>query len=339
MTNQEEYLKNEWFQRWVASENDLEAEQYWEEWMKLNPDQAADLIESRNMVRTMSFENHTVSAEQVDASWNEVRTSIYDGYLSTFFGNGFRVAATLAFLVASLMVFQHLSSEEDLFSLQEESSRYIVKYAEKGTKLTVQLSDGSKIKLNGGSKLVYPEVFCRNSREVELTGEGYFIVAHDKDRPFIVKTGGINTTVLGTKFAVNARNLNKVQVALVSGKVKVENTETDKNDSKCTSLFLEPGMKAVYSENCLYKTKIDKLMDLGWKDGIIAFDNSNMDEVVNRLEQWYGVRFEMSDTLKISNSFNGMYKNETLPNVLNSIAHSLNFTYEIKRNTVYINGH
>lgn len=80
-------------------------------------------------------------------------------------------------------------------------------------------------------------------------------------------------------------------------------------------------------------------MDLGWKDGIIAFENSNMTEVVNRLEQWYGVQFEMSDSAKISNSFNGMYKNETLPNVLNSIAHTLNFTYEIKRNTVYINGH
>ena len=223
MKNQEEFLKNEWFQRWVSAENDTEAQKYWEDWMKLNPDQVDELIESRNMVRAMSFEKHTVNTEQVDASWNEVHDNIHEGYFIALFGSGLKVAAALAFLVASLMVFQYYSAENDLFSLQENASKYIVKYAEKGTKLTVQLSDGTKIKLNGGSKLVYPDVFCSNRREVELTGEGYFIVAHETDRPFIVKTGSISTTVLGTKFAVNASNLKEVQVALVSGKVKVEN--------------------------------------------------------------------------------------------------------------------
>ncbi|MEQ6118347.1 FecR domain-containing protein [Reichenbachiella sp. MALMAid0571] len=339
MKNQEEYLKNKWFQRWVASEGDDEANKYWENWMKMNPHQVDELKESRDIIRSISFQKYKVSDEQIDSSWSEVQNNITEGYFNSLFRNGLKVAAVLTFLISSLIVFQYYSTDRSFNSFQENSSRYVVKHAEKGTKLTVQLSDGTKIKLNGGSKLIYPEVFCSDSREVELFGEGYFIVAHEKERPFIVKSGGISTTVLGTKFAVNAINPDQVQVALVSGKVKVENTKLSESDSKCMSLFLEPGMKAVYSDKCLYQTKIDAIMDLGWKDGIIAFENSSIDEVVSRLEQWYGVSIELKNSGKISNSFNGMYKNETLPNVLNSIAHSLNFTYKIKRNAVYIEGH
>lgn len=337
MEHQEDYLKNEWFQRWVAREEDEEANHYWKNWMKENPDLKEDLIKKRDMVRAMSFQEYTVGQEHIDGSWHEVRDSINRTHQSFGFKGIMKIAAAIALLVASVFIWQgniKIKTDVDNFAYGQN----IIKHAEKGTKLTVQLSDGTKIKLNGGSKLIYPEVFGSQSREVELVGEGFFDVAHETDRPFIVKAGKINTTVLGTRFAVNAMNEEKVQVALVSGKVKVENNTNKEEGSPCNSMLLEPGMKAVYSDNCLQRSKIDKLMDLGWKDGIIAFENSSMRDVVSRLEQWYGVSIELKHAEKISNSFNGVYKNETLPNVLNSIAHSLNFTYRIKKNTVYING-
>ncbi|MEQ9290136.1 MAG: FecR domain-containing protein [Cyclobacteriaceae bacterium] len=337
MEDHKDYLKNEWFQRWVAKDDDEEANNYWKSWMEENPALKKDLIENRELVRSMSFEEHTVGDDHINDSWHEVRDSINQTYHLFSIKGAVKIAAAIALLLASIFIWQgNIKIKTDGHHLADEKS--IVKHAEKGTKLTVQLSDGTKIKLNGGSKLIYPEVFGSQSREVELVGEGFFDVAHEKDRPFIVKAGKINTTVLGTRFAVNAMNEDKVQVALVSGKVKVENKNHEDNGSSCNTMLLEPGMKAIYSDNCLQRSKIDKLMDLGWKDGIIAFENSSVREVASRLEQWYGVSIQLKHAEKISSSFNGVYKNETLPNVLNSIAHSLNFTYKINKNTVYING-
>ena len=73
-----------------------------------------------------------------------------------------------------------------------------------GSRTVVQLSDGTEVNLNYGSKIKYPRNFTGNTREITLTGEGYFDVAHNPDKPFIVKTGKLNVKALGTEFNVQS---------------------------------------------------------------------------------------------------------------------------------------
>jgi transmembrane sensor len=87
----------------------------------------------------------------------------------------------------------------------------------------VQLSDGTDVNLNYGSKIKYPRNFTGSTREIMLTGEGYFNVVHNPDQPFIVKTGKLNIIALGTEFNVQSYPDSPViSTTLVNGKVAIE---------------------------------------------------------------------------------------------------------------------
>jgi ferric-dicitrate binding protein FerR (iron transport regulator) len=101
-----------------------------------------------------------------------------------------------------------------------------------GGKSEIILSDGSQVTLNADSKLRYPDRFDNARREVYLEGEGYFVVQHMMNQPFILYTGNLSTTVLGTKFNVSAYPENKaIAVSLLEGKVQVTRSEQGTNES------------------------------------------------------------------------------------------------------------
>ncbi len=109
-----------------------------------------------------------------------------------------------------------------------------------GSRAVVQLSDGSEVHLNFGSKLKYPQFFAGETREVILEGEGFFNVAHNPEKPFIVKTKQINIKALGTAFNVMAyRNDDEIETTLVNGKVVLE--QIDLNGNAKTIGRMEPG--------------------------------------------------------------------------------------------------
>ena len=89
-----------------------------------------------------------------------------------------------------------------------------------GSRTVVELSDGSVVHLNYGSRMKYPQNFSGETRSVVLTGEGYFKVAHNPDKPFVVSTGIIDVIAVGTIFNVNAYpENNNIATTLVEGKV------------------------------------------------------------------------------------------------------------------------
>ena len=98
---------------------------------------------------------------------------------------------------------------------------YIEKATQNGQKSTIILADGTQIKLNAGSKLKYPEQFGSDQRIVTLYGEAFFEVVRDENRPFIVKSKGLMTKVLGTSFNVKAFDNEHTQVTVRTGRVSV----------------------------------------------------------------------------------------------------------------------
>ena len=115
-----------------------------------------------------------------------------------------------------------------------------------GSRTVVQLSDGSEVHLNYGSKIKYPQVFSGDTREVILSGEGYFQVAHNPDKPFIVNTGKLNVKALGTVFNVLAYpGEDNIETTLIEGKVVLEQTE---NGFKTKTIgAMEPGQHVNYN--------------------------------------------------------------------------------------------
>lgn len=201
-----------------------------------------------------------------------------------------------------------------------------------GTRSKFQLPDGTTVHLNSGSKLVFPVEFNGNSRKVELTGEAFFDVTPNPDKPFIVKTTDIYVKVLGTSFNLKAYpESNKISTTLVHGKVVLE---TESAGVMKQLAELNPSDRAVYQNNnktIQISTEEDLDKFIAWKDGKLVFFNDPIDEVADKLGIWYNV------TVKIGNSdlkryrFTATFTDEPIEQVLDLLSKSSPIKYQIKK--------
>lgn len=167
---------------------------------------------------------------------------------------------------------------------------------------TVTLPDGSEVYLNNNSELQYPEVFSGESREVKLSGEGFFKVAHDENVPFIVDGRYLNVRVLGTEFNFRSHDSIDNSVSLLKGAVKV--SVKDKNHD----VHLTPGQKATYSISSgdLNVNETNASVDGAWHDRIIPFENANLVAIRDILTQLYNVTIELDKRLDLDKTYSGV---------------------------------
>lgn len=242
-------------------------------------------------------------------------------------------AASFAMIAITYYTYTQLFSPRNI--VIPEQAEMIVKNNPIGQKSKIYLPDGSEVWLNAESKLYYPAQFD-SIREVELDGEAFFVVAENIDSPFIVTSGRIKTQALGTSFNIRAYGKeNKIQVALVEGRVKVS-VDANKND---TDYIINPGESIIYWKN---EDDVEQALFsfddvIGWKEGILAFNNCTREEVFEKLRRWYGVEFEFRNKPDDPSwNYNREFKNEYLDNILNSIGSIKKFDYKIDSNRVQI---
>ncbi len=168
-----------------------------------------------------------------------------------------------------------------------------------GSRTVVRLSDGTVVNLNYGSKIKYPRIFIGDTRELILEGEGYFEVAHNPQKPFVVKTGKLNIKALGTIFNVQGYSDNDViETTLVEGKVVTE--EVIEGGENRALGFLTPGQHVSYNKTTgkVVSTKGDIEKYISWKDGKLKFDNNPISQVVSKLSRMFNVDIEVADNIK-----------------------------------------
>jgi ferric-dicitrate binding protein FerR (iron transport regulator) len=197
-----------------------------------------------------------------------------------------------------------------------------------GSRTVVQLSDGSEVHLNYGSKLKYPQNFTGDTRGVILLGEGYFNIAHNPEKPFIVKTGKLNVKALGTKFNVQAYPGEEIiATTLVEGKVVVEQKFANGNIK--TIGAMEPGQHVNYDLNSevvsCTKGSVEKY--IAWKDGKLVFENESIVEVTDRLSRMFNVDFEVADNVK-DYSYTVTFVDEPLFQILDLMTIATPVTYK-----------
>ncbi|SIT16168.1 FecR family protein [Chryseobacterium gambrini] len=148
----------------------------------------------------------------------------------------------------------------------------------------ITLPDGTKVWLNAESSLRYPTKFTDKDRYVELQGEGFFDVAHDQTKPFIVASNGQQVKVLGTKFNINSySNEPSVRTTLISGRVELLSSR-DK-----ATVILVPGQQAKLVNDGFAVNSVDTEPFIAWTSNEFQFKGATLQEVLRQVERWYGV--------------------------------------------------
>ncbi|MEX2573257.1 MAG: FecR domain-containing protein [Balneolaceae bacterium] len=202
-----------------------------------------------------------------------------------------------------------------------------------GEIVSLQFSDGTRITVNGGSTLHYPDSFADDVREVYLEGEAFFDIKRDESRPFVVHAGNTTTKVLGTSFNIRAfKDQGEFHIAVKGGKVAVTGAEIgfQENDlKKGVELEKNQWLKYQSSGGVLEKGEGDISDMIAWKDRILIFRNQTFGQVVELLERWYGVSIEVEDEELKSYLLEGEHMDASLEEVLKSIQFVIGFDYEI----------
>lgn len=178
-----------------------------------------------------------------------------------------------------------VSGNEDLS--KRESSSYNQLIVPKGKRSILTLSDGTKVWVNAGTRVIYPVEFNEKERELYVDGEIYIQVAHNKNWPFVVKTKDIGINVLGTEFNVTAYESENIKrVILASGSIRITNKGEDKG------ILLSPNKMYQYDEDKGTVQNVDISRYISWKDGMYIFENESLAVILARLSRYYGENIE-----------------------------------------------
>lgn len=189
-----------------------------------------------------------------------------------------------------------------------------------GGQYQIILPDGTKVWLNTASSITYPTAFVEKTREVRITGEVYFEIAKNKDKPFIVQSNKEKILVLGTSFNVNTYSDEPTsKTSLIDGLIKVNNS------------ILKPG--EAYQNGHIISTDIGK--DIAWKNGYFNFEGVDLPTVMRQLARWYDIDIKYIGPIT-KRTFRGkLPRNLNLTDIL-EILREVNIKYQIENKTLFI---
>lgn len=204
-----------------------------------------------------------------------------------------------------------------------------------GKRTDVQLSDGTVVWLNSGSKLVYPAVFSGKSREVYLEGEAIFEVTHDPKKPFRVISHTQEIEVLGTVFNVSHYNDDELMnTVLKSGSVQVSYKDDDRRKVK-----LNPGTMASFNPKTLnVQTKQVNVEDhFSWREGFLKLKNDNLKFIMTKLSRYYNIEILIASEELGGQTFSGNLDiKEDVNKVIHLIRETTDFKIETNENQIIL---
>lgn len=262
---------------------------------------------------------------------------------------GLSIAAVLALVI--VLLYPPALKTGQAEKLQSEIS------TKNGSKTYIILPDGTKVWLNSGSKVTYDKKFGEAGREVILTGEAYFDVTHNADKPFIIHTKAMDIRVLGTEFNVRSYpDEHTTETSLIRGSIEV--TLKDKRVEK---IILKPNEKLVVSNedqpdslanladkkqkheepiislNHLSYFSVDStILETSWVQNRLVFENESFEDLAKSMERWYGVTFEFKSEKAKQLRFTGNFKEESVQEALNAMKITADFNYVINNNIITI---
>lgn len=239
-----------------------------------------------------------------------------------------KIAAAIALLVALSSGVYFLTQD----FLQEEL--LVVESGAKSIR-TVELPDGTIVKMGANSRFTYPKQFLKKVRRVEVDGLCFFDVKKEVDRPFVVHTSNMDVTVLGTQFEVFSYAPEQMaEVTLLSGKVEINTTSLPQKESQAVTLH--PNQKIMLNKENgeIHIKEIDADKSLSWQQtGILSFENEPLSVIIPRIEQWFGCKIIYPETAPDNIRITLKVRTETIDEVLYMISLSTKYKYTKHTNT------
>ncbi|MFY0600957.1 MAG: FecR domain-containing protein [Cyclobacteriaceae bacterium] len=269
--------------------------------------------------------NESISLSvDVDAAWNELndKKKLQELQVSSPFGTWLKIAASIFVVFGLFALISQLDEEELLLSQTAENTLFI------------QLADGSGVTLNSNSSLEYPENFDNQERPVQLQGEAFFDIAKNPEKPFSVKIGEAQILVLGTSFNIKSnKNADTVSVSVSTGQVRFSFRDQ--------SVELNPGEKATLFalQEQIVKMEGDLTgLDQFWRTGLLTFTGQNLSEVVQTLSLAYKKQINLTGSDFSGCSLSADFENDSLDNILQVIALTLNLEVQENGETISLSG-
>ena len=238
-----------------------------------------------------------------------------------------KVAAVFFFLVGCAGILAYFNVKSNLPALDSSEKRYTTVSTTAGQNSKIILPDSSVIWLNSGTTLSYNTDFSLNNREIRLQGQAFFQIARNEKMPLFVTVNGFRVKVLGTKFDISAYPEDyNINVVLETGSVELLHEHDQSFDH-----ILKPGEKAEFD----IKTKnvligpVNVYKYTSWKDGVLIFENAQMDEALEKLERWYNIRIEVKDPEIYGLIFNATIINESVDEIFDLIRYTCSVHYKI----------
>ncbi|WP_333889482.1 FecR family protein [Sphingobacterium siyangense] len=201
----------------------------------------------------------------------------------------------------------------------------------RGAQYSVILSDGTKVKLNSATTLKYPTHFDSHERVVYLSGEAYFEVSKDVNRPFKVESKGHRIEVTGTVFNVRAYyGEAEVETSLVEGGVNMS------NHRQMMRIFPGEQVLSISADAEMKKNKINLETTIGWIKGDFVFENKNIRAIMKDVERWYNVDITFEGNIS-SKTYGGSFtKEKGLKELLNQLAKITGCSFNIQGRRVMV---
>lgn len=308
MKNEQEYSATDnLLARYLAGDADASETAAAEAWIAASEENRR-YFESMKKAWEATANAHAAHRFDTDAAWEKLQARMHEsgGHASPARKNfSWAIAAGIALLIGiSFIAYRSFSGSGAVQSLMIVSTNL---------PMNDTLPDGSRISLNKNSKLDYPSAFGKGSREVKLSGEAFFDVAHDAAHPFVIHTPLMDVKVLGTSFNVTAYpNSDSVYVTVTTGRVQcAANGDT---------VVITPGEFAVLYKNNgkIRKGTEDDPNRASYHDRIFKFSNTPLFLAVQRLNEAYGCNIILkNDKLKTcAFSSTKVFKNEPVENII-----------------------
>ena len=317
-------------QKYIQGKTSEEENKQLYQWVQQSPENKRRLFAEKDIWETYAF--HANPKKYDEAYELEQLKKLIEpkrAQKSHYFTRIIQIAAMLLIAFGLGWASQFISFKNDRQTAEVTMQEIFVP---KGQVNQVFLADGTRIWINSETRLITPSVFASKERVVKLSGEAYFEVAKDKNRPFKVDVNGQQIEVLGTSFNVRAyNNLTEIETTLESGQIKL-------HIGNQTTL-LNPGDQSVLNKdnNQMIVRKVDPTTFSSWKNGRYEFQNKNLVEVFKVIERWYDVDIIADTTYFKGMHFSGVIKrNKDAKHFLELLNHTIPIKYEINLEKITI---
>ncbi|WP_373719841.1 FecR family protein [Bacteroides heparinolyticus] len=315
-------MKIELLQKYISGDATEQERQHVTEWIQENPENMREYLAQRRLYDIALW--HTQPVATAQQTGKRKKTLLHRIWIET---------AKIAAMLAIILLGTHYWSEK---RQPQEIETYQTVYVPAGQRTELELADGTRVWLNSRSTLVFPGNFNGKMRNVKLDGEGYFSVAKNTERPFIVETAKCNVKVLGTEFNVMAYAADSTwETALFQGAV-----ELYLPNAATPSVRMEPNSMVSLKGNRLLKSCIKETEHFRWREGLICFNNITVRDMFEKLKLYYGVDIVVNNTKILNNRYTGKFRtSDGIEHVLRVLRLKNRFTYtrDDENNRITIN--